>query len=320
MKGCVRMKKSRLGVIAVLLVMTLVTTGCSLTGSKWAAKVNGEEILVSTVNSFAENAQKIYEGMGLDFSTDEGKTMLKQLKAQILERQIESKLIEQEIASLGLTADDPKVKEQEEIVMTSFGNNEDYLNQTLALQGMDKQALTNFLVLYVKVTEGINVTDDEVTKFFEENKDSYGTPEQVKASHILVATEEEAQGIIKELDNGANFAELAKTKSTEDGADQSGGSLGYFSKGDMVEAFEQAAFAQKVGTWSKTPVKTDFGYHVILVEDHKAAVEAKFEEIKDTVKADALVKAQDNKYTEYMEALTDKSKIEYASGYKPEDK
>lgn len=313
------MKRSRMGIIAGLVALILATAGCSAGSEQWAAKVNGVEVKVSALNTAVKNAEDVYSQQGMDFTSTSGKTALTQLRSQMLERLIESELIAQEIKKLGLSADTPEVKAQRDKIMQQFNNDENGLSQMLKGQGMDQQSLTNFLVLYTKVTAGITVTDDQVKSYFDEHKDDYGQPEEVKASHILLKTEAEAEAVIKELDKGANFAELAKTKSTEEGANETGGELGYFKKGEMVQAFEDAAFSQAVGTYSKTPVKTDFGYHVILVEDHKQAVAAKFDDVKDKVKSDALTAAQDAKYSDYMQNLMNNSKIEYASAYKPQD-
>ena len=94
--------------------------------------------------------------------------------------------------------------------------------------------------------------------------------EQVTASHILVETEDDAKAVIAALENGDDFADLAKTKSTGPSG-PNGGSLGTFGRGQMVPAFENAAFALGDGSFSKTPVQTQFGWHVILLEDRRTA-------------------------------------------------
>lgn len=103
--------------------------------------------------------------------------------------------------------------------------------------------------------------------------------EEVHARHILVKTEEEAKSIITELDKGADFATLAK-KDSIDPAAGSGGDLGYFGHDDMVKEFADAAFALPAGQYSKIPVKTEFGWHVIKVEDHRIGKPPSFEEAR----------------------------------------
>lgn len=103
--------------------------------------------------------------------------------------------------------------------------------------------------------------------------------EETKASHILLEDEATAKEVIAKLDGGADFAELAKEYSTGP-TGQNGGDLGYFAKNQMVPEFANAAFALKVGAVSKEPVKTQFGYHVIKVEDRRVAPRPSFEEVK----------------------------------------
>ena len=110
-------------------------------------------------------------------------------------------------------------------------------------------------------------------------KDKAGQ-EEVHAQHILVKTEDEAKSVIAELDKGADFGELAKKYSTDPSA-SSGGDLGYFGHDDMVAAFADAAFALPKGQYSKTPVKTEFGWHVIKVEDRRAGKPPSFEEARE---------------------------------------
>jgi peptidyl-prolyl cis-trans isomerase C len=115
-------------------------------------------------------------------------------------------------------------------------------------------------------------------------KDKAGE-EEVHAQHILVKTEDEAKSVIVELDKGADFGELAKKYSTDPSA-SSGGDLGYFGHNDMVKEFADAAFALSPGQYSKTPVKTEFGWHVIKVEDRRAGKTPSFEEAREQLSRD----------------------------------
>jgi peptidyl-prolyl cis-trans isomerase C len=107
--------------------------------------------------------------------------------------------------------------------------------------------------------------------------------DEVKARHILLETEEDAKAVIAELKGGADFAETAKAKSTGPSADN-GGDLGFFTKGRMVPEFSEAAFAMKVGEVSSTPVQTQFGWHVIKVDDRRQAPPPSFEESVDQLR------------------------------------
>ncbi len=110
------------------------------------------------------------------------------------------------------------------------------------------------------------------------------TEEQVRARHILVASEDEAKKVIEELTGGADFAELAKTRSTGPSGPK-GGDLGYFEKGQMVPEFSAAAYALNVGEFTKTPVKTQFGWHVIKLEDRRTSEPPSFEDSQEQLKA-----------------------------------
>ena len=107
--------------------------------------------------------------------------------------------------------------------------------------------------------------------------------EEVHARHILVADEATAKKIIEELKKGGDFAELAKKYSSDSGAQQ-GGDLGFFKKDDMVPEFATAAFALKVGEYTQVPVKTQFGWHIIKLEERRAAPPPRFEEAHDELR------------------------------------
>ncbi|WLS03514.1 peptidylprolyl isomerase [Shinella oryzae] len=112
------------------------------------------------------------------------------------------------------------------------------------------------------------VTPEEVKARYDKEIAAITPEDEIHARHILVKTEDEAKAIIKDLDAGKDFVEIAKEKSTDPNKSE-GGDLGYFGKGRMVPEFEEAAFALEKGTYSKVPVKTQFGYHVIKVEDKR---------------------------------------------------
>ena len=125
-------------------------------------------------------------------------------------------------------------------------------------------------------------TDDQLKARYQKLLQEAPQREEVHARHILVKTEEEAKSIIAQLDKGADFATLAKKYSTDPGA-ASGGDLGYFGRDDMVPAFAGAAFALPVGHYTETPVKTEFGWHVILVEDRRVKKAPTFAEAREEI-------------------------------------
>jgi peptidyl-prolyl cis-trans isomerase C len=123
-------------------------------------------------------------------------------------------------------------------------------------------------------------TEDQLKERYQTLAKDKAGQEEVHAQHILVKTEDEAKSVVAELDKGADFGELAKKYSTDSSA-KSGGDLGYFGRDDMVKEFADAAFALAPGQYSKTPVKTKFGWHVIKVEDRRAGKTPSFEEARE---------------------------------------
>lgn len=306
------MKKSLMGIVSVIFVMILVVSGCS--SSKWVAKVNGTAISLDQYNTRLNDAKAVYEKQQVDFSSEEGKENLTQLKNQIFDFMIMNEVISQEVQKLGLKTDDPKVSEKEAELKQDVGTEEQFLDE-LKKMGMTELDLQKYLALNLKVTADTQLTDDEVRAYFDKNPDKYGEPEKVKARHILVATEDEANQIIAQLKEGGNFEELAKEKSLDEESKGSGGDLDFFARGQMVSEFEEAAFAQKVGEYSAQPVKTKFGYHIILVEEHKQAVAADYAAVKDTVAKNVM----NEKINNYYDQLKKNANLEYAKGYDPNE-
>ena len=124
-------------------------------------------------------------------------------------------------------------------------------------------------------------TEDQLKARYQTFAKEKAGREEVHARHILVKTEAEAKAIIAELDKGADFAELAKKDSTDPGGKS--GDLGYFGHDDMVKEVADTAFALPAGQYTKAPVKTEFGWHVIKVEDHRVSTPPSFDEARQEV-------------------------------------
>jgi peptidyl-prolyl cis-trans isomerase C len=141
---------------------------------------------------------------------------------------------------------------------------------------------------YEKKVRG-GVSDAQARAAYDEQIGKLKPEQEVHARHILVKTEDEAKDLVKQLKAGADFKELAQ-KSSDGGSAHSGGDLGYFSRGQMVKTFEDAAFALEPGQISD-PIKSEFGWHVIKVEDKRTKSAPAFEEVKDQITA-SLTQAQ----------------------------
>jgi peptidyl-prolyl cis-trans isomerase C len=149
------------------------------------------------------------------------------------------------------------------------------------------------------------VTPEAMKKVYDEAAKQMGNEQEVRARHILVPTEEEAKAVLAEIKKGTDFAELAKQKSKDPGAAAEGGDLGYFTKDQMVPEFAEVAFRLEKGQVSD-PVKTQFGWHIIKVEDKRTKPVPSFEQVKDQISTYVERKAQ----AEYIAKLREGAKIE----------
>ena len=143
--------------------------------------------------------------------------------------------------------------------------------------------------------KGAAVTEEEVKKFYEENTHHFEQGATVSAKHILVKEEEKCQQILEEIIAGKVFEEAAQQYSTCPSG-QKGGDLGSFGKGQMVKEFEEAAFAAEIGQ-VVGPVQTQFGYHLIKVEEKNEATVAAFEEVKEQIRRNLLSQKQNQAYS-----------------------
>jgi len=149
------------------------------------------------------------------------------------------------------------------------------------------------------------VTDATMKKVYEEATKAIGDEKEVRARHVLVEKEDEAKAIVADLKKGGDFAAIAKEKSKDPGSKENGGDLGYFSKDQMVPEFAEAAFKLDKDQLSD-PVKTQFGWHVIKVEDKRSRPVPEFDKVKDQVEQYVVRKAQADLVTK----LRSEAKIE----------
>ena len=174
------------------------------------------------------------------------------------------------------------------------------------LQDLRKRLIVeSFLKKKVEVES--KVSDEDMKKFYEQNKEKFKSNEQIKASHILVKTEKEAKDIAAQIKAGGNFEELAKKHSTDSSAAK-GGDLGWFGKGSMVPVFEKAALALKDGQVSDI-VKSDFGYHIIKLTGKRPAGIRPLEEVKEQIKAAIMPTKQQEIFQKIKEELKKSAKI-----------
>ena len=231
-------------------------------------------------------------------------TVEEYLKDMTLENMIKQEILNEDAAKEGVKVTDEQVEAQLKKDMESAGGEEQFKAE-LKKQGLNidfyKSYLKNKMIAaeyYEKVLKKITPTDEEVKKYYEDHKDDYFN---AKASHILVPTEKEAKEINKELDKGADFAKLAKEKSTDPTAKENGGNLGEFNNTTMVKEFTDAIKDMTPGEISK-PVKTDYGYHIIKLDEKTPR---KFDDVKDEIKSTLLM----DKEKEYQDKLEKAAKV-----------
>ena len=306
-------------VLSVALIASLA--GC---GSKNVATVNGTGISSEEFEALAAAAQLQDSTVA---SATAGSPELLSFRRQVLDSMIENEYVRQDAAKLGLKVDDKEVTAQLEQIKAGFPD-EDTFNATLESSGMTIDQLTGsikdqltYQALYDKVAPAPELSDDDIKAYYDENKAQFETAAQSQLSHILIsvsatATADEAakakataEKVLAELKGGADFADLAKKYSEDPGSKDTGGDLGWSTTDSYVPEFKAAADKLKKGGLSGL-VKTDFGYHIILKVDEKAAGVQSLEDATDTIKSSLEQESRGATFTEYLKQLKDAAKIE----------
>ena len=258
-----------LGGIAVIMA-ALASAPAPAQSDPLIAKVNGVEIRQSDLTLAEEDLGQNARAM----SDDEKK---EQLVAYLTD-----------IILVAKAAEGKKVPDQKDFKTRLAFNRNKLLMETL-LQSEGKAA----------------VTDQAMRKVYDDAVKQMASDVEVRARHILVATEAEATALLAEIKKGTDFAELARQKSKDPGAAAEGGDLGFFSKEQMVPEFAEVAFKLEKGQLSD-PVKTQFGWHIIKVEDRRNKPAPDFAQVKDQVEAFVIQKAQ----ADFVSKLRESAKIE----------
>lgn len=182
-------------------------------------------------------------------------------------------------------------------------NDEEFIE---VINNMKKSMLQQYNLR--KMFNEITLSDEELKEYYEKHKDTFVTQEMVKASHILVDSEEKATEILEDITDGLSFEEAAKEHSSCP-SKQSGGALGEFGKGQMVPEFEDAVFSMQVGEISG-PIKTQFGYHLIKLTDYTPERNSSFEEVIQEVKDSCFMEKQEKLYNDKKAELSKKYNVE----------
>ncbi len=186
------------------------------------------------------------------------------------------------------------------------GIKEDQTMKRKISQFRDELILDRYLKGELK---NVRVTDKEVQEYYQNHREEFKTEKRIRARHILVKDKAQAQKILKELQKGADFAQLAKKYSVDKATASKGGELGFFTQKDMVKPFSDVAFSLKPGQLSPV-VKTPFGYHIIQVEEVKPAEQKSFNDVKAKIKSQLLKEKQQEAFNRLMAQIEKKWKVE----------
>lgn len=252
--------------------------------------------------SFGQN-DKVASVNGKEISKDDlYAEMLKTSGSETLDLMISDEIIRQETEKEDISVTDEEIAAEIAVYEEEYGGAEQ-LEAALAENGMTIEDLKEEVQTYVKIEKligpNIEITDEQIEAYFEENKDSLGQSAKVEASHILTETKEEAEEIKAQLADGADFAEVAKEQSTDTVSAENGGQLGTFGAGEMAPEFEEAAFAMEVGGISE-PVETEFGFHIIKVTDKTEATAPTLENSKEQIEGLLFDEQLNSEYTTWL--------------------
>ena len=236
-----------------------------------------------------------------------------QLKPSIVQMLVQDKLIADDMKKNNVKVDDKELDDKFLQYIQQFGGQEKF-DKMLEDYNMSSDKFKETIKkdqIYQKHRDWFEkkhpVSDKDAKKYFDEHKETLA---QVKASHILVADENTANEVKKKIDDGADFAELAKEYSKDTANSNKGGDLGYFTKDKMVKEFADKAFSMKKGEVSE-PVKTSYGYHIIKVDDKK--------DTADSLKDDISKALNDKKYSDYLTKLFNKANVVTEDGPQKKD-
>lgn len=243
--------------------------------NKILAKVNGREITEVELNSAMTKFPKENQQY---FATEQGKEQLLQ-----------------QLISFELMYNYAKEKELDKT--SEYEAQLEILKKDLLIQAGIRSVL-----------DSITVSDEEVKEFYESNKEMFKGEESVRAKHILVDSEEKAAHIRSEIEAGKSFEDAAQEYSSCPSSSQ-GGDLGTFTRGRMVPEFENAAFELELHEVSQ-PVQTQFGYHLIKVEEKTPAEAKSFEEVENSLRSNLLSQKQNSEYIKFIDVLKEKQDVQ----------
>lgn len=305
--------------------------GISLGEHKVIASVNGEDIYEDDYMEWYLETMTL--SLGLDMSGEQDEqvaSFLEDYKFSYLVGYAEQIALLQEARKDGLGASDEDAEEYRTQIKLMYNADDDYFASLLAMWGFTDDTFKKYLkeqitlqLLYTNATENITEPTMSPEEYYRTNPDEFQVDETRTVRHILVDTQEEADEIIASLNEGADFDTLVAERSTDPGAQINGGSYGPFDasgvfadgSGSLVEPFTEAAFAlEEPGDITQRPAETEFGYHILILDEITMAHTLPFEEVKDDLAAHLLNDAKEQYFNEYYERIMDGAEFTYAEG------
>lgn len=325
--------KSRFALLLSLLIaFGIFASGCSLIekspeaiAKQNVAKVGDEYITRGELDKeFNPVLEQIKAQYGENYLTsDEGKELVLNQKKYLLDILVDNKIFAQKAKEFNLFKDENEINEEVEKYIADmvemYGMTEEQFEEQLKQSNTTREDFSRMVKeqavvpskVYEHMVKDVTVGDDEIQKYYDENKESMTEePNKMEVSHILLDTEEAAKEVKAELDKGADFATLAKEKSTEPAAKETGGSLGEIQYNDpnYDATFVQAAMALQEGQLSD-PVATQWGFHIIKVTKKTEYPILTLEQAKDEIKETLSNEKKQVKYTETMAEWKEKAAV-----------
>ncbi len=314
--------------LILVCMLALVATACGGGDSQSVpddaiATVDGQSIEKSEFDALLKRAEASFKARGQEFPKT-GTAEYDDLRKRAVEFLVQQKQFALAAAAAEIKVSDEDVEERlAQIKKDNFEDDEKKFEKALADEGLTlEEAQTAFHDqilqerLYESVTKELKPTDEEIEAYYEENKDRFSQPESRNVRHILVKNEAKADEIYQMLEDGDDFAKLAKEYSTDKGTAKQGGKLP-ITKGSTVAPFDKAAFALETGEYTK-PVKTEFGWHLIYaMDDVKPETTTPIADIKDSIEQQLAQEQQQTAINAWLETLKKDFPVVYAAGFEP---
>ncbi len=314
-----KMRGFRFYSVIIMVLLLLTVWGCGMVVVKEnevdksiVAKVDDGVITKEEFDKIFEvfkTQEELKQGTDIWDKTYMGKKYIDLAKEQVLQQMIEDKIQLKKAEELNISVPQEEIDDEFDKFKKLFNSDEkfiEYLNTLQMDEDYFKESIKKSLIInYLKenMTKDIEITKEEIETYYAAHMDMFF---RVKASHILLETEEEAKDILIKVNAGEDFNELAKQYSIDPSVKENNGDLGYFRHGAMVEPFEEAAFALKPGEVSDI-VKSQYGYHIIKVEDKKVD---KLEDVKDELKTSMLMAKKNTDFVATFEEMYNEVKVE----------